>query len=64
MIRVSIILVNGIGVWMIKGGVVMVSGVHFRSEESGDGVVGVAKVLRSVGEGSLDSWSDKAYPGF
>ena len=36
----------------------------YRSEKSCDGVVGVEKVLSSVGEASLDSWSDKSYLGF
>ena len=35
-----------------------------RSEESGDGVVGVAKVMSSIIECSFDSGSDKSYPGF
>ena len=35
-----------------------------RSEEVGDGEVSIAKVLSSVGEGPLDGWSDKSYPGF
>ena len=35
-----------------------------RSEEIGDVVIGVSKVLSSVGKGSLDRWSDKSYPGF
>ena len=34
------------------------------SEEISDVVIGVAKVLSRVGEGSLDGWSDKSYPGF
>ena len=34
-----------------------------RSEKAGDVVIGVAKVLSSVGEGSLDGWSDKSCPG-
>ena len=35
-----------------------------RSEEVGDVVIGIVKVLSSVGKGPLDGWSDKSYPGF
>ena len=35
-----------------------------RSEVVGDIEVGIAKLLSSVGESSLDSRSDKSYPGF
>ena len=35
-----------------------------RSEESGNDVVDVVKVLISISKGVFDSGSDKAYPGF
>jgi len=42
----------------------VVNGWSCRSEEVGNVAIGVAKVLSSVGEGSLDGWSDESYPGF